>query len=111
MTNFSKDEVLASSKGWIASILNLLPGLGSGYIYQRRWLAYFTTLGAVIIWFFIGRILQNGEEPTQIEQLISISGIFLISIFTVIEANITYQRSISKIIINKVVEKKSPQKE
>ena len=33
----SKEEILASSKGWVASFLNFFPGLGSGYLYQRRW--------------------------------------------------------------------------
>ena len=37
----SKEEILASSKGWVASFLNFLPGLGSGYLYQRRWKPYF----------------------------------------------------------------------
>ncbi len=40
----SRDEILASSKGWVASFLNFLPGLGSGYLYQRRWKPYFFTI-------------------------------------------------------------------
>ena len=30
MSNPSRDDILASSKGWVASFLNFLPGLGSG---------------------------------------------------------------------------------
>ena len=45
MDKISKEEVLASSSGWVASLLNFLPGVGTGYLYQRRWLAYFLTTG------------------------------------------------------------------
>ena len=68
MPNFSKEEILSSSYGWIASLLNFLPGLGSGYIYQRRWIAYFSTIFAVIAWFIIGIILQDGKEPSETEE-------------------------------------------
>ena len=100
MSNISKDEILASSKGWIASLLNFLPGLGSGYLYQRRWKPYFLTIAVVILWFILGIVLQNGEEPNQIEQLIGISGLLLISIVTVIEANLAYKKAF-KFVKNK----------
>ena len=54
----SKDEILASSKGWVASFLNFLPGLGSGYLYQRRWTPYFLTLAASTAWFALGFFLK-----------------------------------------------------
>ena len=79
MDKFSKEQVLTSSSGWVASLLNFLPGLGAGYLYQRRWLPYFITAGAVIAWFVTGIILQGDKEPRQTEQLIGISGLFLIS--------------------------------
>jgi len=72
----SKDEVLESSKGWIASFLNFLPGLGSGYLYQRRWKPYFLTIAASTSWFALGFILQENTEPSQSEQIIGISGLF-----------------------------------
>tara|TARA_B100000214_G_C23738950_1_gene522355 strand:+ start:125 stop:469 length:345 start_codon:yes stop_codon:yes gene_type:complete len=93
MSKLSKEEILASSKGWIASLLNFFPGIGSGYIYQRRWVAYFVTLLATISWFTLGIILQANEEPTKTEQIIGISGILMISIFTVLEANIAYKKA------------------
>ncbi len=43
MDNPSKEQILASSSGWIALTLNFLPGLGAGYLYQRRWIPYFIT--------------------------------------------------------------------
>ena len=101
MSNLSKDEILASSKGWIASLLNFLPGLGSGYLYQRRWIPYFLTTAAAIAWLSIGIILQDGKEPTQSEQLIGIFGIFLISIVTVLEANLAYKKAANLVLMIK----------
>ena len=104
MSNPSKDEILASSKGWVASSLNLLPGLGSGYLYQRRWKPYFLTIAATTSWFVLGIILQGDKEPSQSEQIIGISGIFFISISTVIEANFAFKNVSNKVITE---EKKS----
>ena len=73
----SRDEILASSGGWVASFLNLIPGLGSGYLYQRRWKAYFFTITASTAWFALGFFLQEDSEPSQIEQIIGIIGLFL----------------------------------
>ena len=93
----SKDEILASSKGWIASFLNFLPGLGSGYLYQRRWKPYLLTIAAIATWFALGIFLQADSEASQREQIIGISGLFLISIVTVIEANLAFKKAINKI--------------
>ena len=92
----SKDEILASSRGWVASFLNFLPGLGSGYLYQRRWKPYFLTIAASTSWFAIGFFLQGDSEPSQIEQIIGISGLFFISIVTVIESNLAFKKAINK---------------
>ena len=94
MKKISKDQILASSSGLVASILNLFPGLGTGYIYQRRWLPYFLTAGAVILWFVLGILLQGDKEPNQTEQLIGLAGLFFISVVTVIEANLAYKKSL-----------------
>ena len=93
----SRDEILASSKGWVASFLNFLPGLGSGYLYQRRWKPYFLTITAATAWFALGFYLQGDSEPSQGEQIIGISGLFVISIFTVIEANLAFKKASKKI--------------
>tara|TARA_B100000886_G_scaffold312653_1_gene248760 strand:- start:36 stop:380 length:345 start_codon:yes stop_codon:yes gene_type:complete len=94
MSNLSKDEILASSKGWVASFLNFLPGLGSGYLYQRRWKPYFLTIAATTSWFALGILLQGDKEPSQGEQIIGISGLFFISIVTVLEANFAFKKAI-----------------
>jgi len=94
LKNINKDQILASSSGWVASLLNFFPGLGTGYIYQRRWLPYFLTAGAVIVWFALGIFLQGDKEPNQSDQLIGLSGLFFISVVTVIEAYLAYKKSL-----------------
>ena len=96
MSNLSKEEILASSKGWVASFLNFLPGLGSGYLYQRRWKPYFLTIASNSTWFALGFFFQGDSEPSKAEQLIGISGLFFISIVTVIEANLAFKQAIKK---------------
>ena len=109
MNKLSRDEVLSSSSGWVASLLNFFPGVGAGYLYQRRWIPYFLTVGAVTAWFVIGLILQGDKEPSRTEQLIGIAGLFLISIITVVEANLTFKKVV-KIVTTKKEEPKSPAK-
>ena len=107
MDKLSKEQVIASSRGWIASLLNFLPGVGSGYLYQRRWLPYFITAGAVTTWFVIGIILQGDKEPSKTEQLIGITGLFLISTITAVEANLAFKKAV-KIASLKKEETKTP---
>ena len=109
MDKLSKEQVLASSSGWVASLLNFLPGVGTGYLYQRRWLPYFITTGVVTAWFVIGIILQGDKEPSQKEQLIGITGLFLISTITVVEANLAFKKAV-KITSIKKEEEKTPTK-
>ena len=97
MSDPSKEEILASSSGWVASFLNFLPGLGSGYLYQRRWKPYFLTITASTAWFALGFFLQGDSEPSQREQIIGFSGLFFISIVTVIEANLALKKARKKI--------------
>ena len=101
MSYSSRDEILASSRGWVASCLNFLPGLGSGYLYQRRWRPYFFTIAASTIWFVLGFFLQGDSEPSQSEQIIGISGLFFISIVTVIEANLAFKKASNKTKVEK----------
>ena len=93
MKIIKKEEILASSSPWVASLLNFLPGIGTGYIYQRRWLPYFLTSGAVITWFALGLFLQDEKDPSNTEQLIGISGLFLISIVTMVESYFAQKKS------------------
>lgn len=108
MNTPSKQQILAASSGWVATILNLLPGLGAGYLYQRRWLPYFVTGGVVTAWFVIGAVINGDTEPTKTEQLIGIGGLFLISITTMIEAKLAQKKAIEAIEEKLVVK---PQKQ
>ena len=92
----SRDEILSSSSGWVASFLNFFPGLGAGYLYQRRWKPYFLTIASSTSWFALGFFLMEYSEPSQSEQIIGISGLFFISIITVIEANLAFKKAINK---------------
>ncbi len=94
MDNPSKEQILAASSGWVATTLNFLPGLGAGYLYQRRWIPYFVTGGAATAWIVLGAILNGDTEPTKAEQFIGIGGLFLISITTMAEANIAHKKAI-----------------
>ena len=39
----TKSEILAASARWVAVTLNVVLGLGAGYLYQRRWKVYWIT--------------------------------------------------------------------
>ena len=105
MDKSSKEQVLTYSSGWVASLLNFLPGVGAGYLYQRRWLPYFITIGAVTAWFVIGIILQGEKEQSQAKQLIGILGLFVISVITALEANLAYTKAKKIASIKKEVTK------
>ena len=63
----TKEEILAASAGWVAVILNVLPGLGAGYLYQRRWKAYWITSALATIWFVLGAVL--GQDAGAAEEI------------------------------------------
>ena len=108
MDNPSKEQILAASSGWVATTLNFLPGLGAGYLYQRRWIPYFVTGGAATAWFVIGVILNGDTEPTKAEQLVGIGGLFLISITTMVEAKIAHKKAI--LTLEEQLQAKTPKK-
>ena len=96
-TTLNKEEILASSSGWVAALLNFIPGIGAGYLYQRRWLPYFLTSASVIFWFSLRIILQSDIDPTQAEQIIGISGLLFISLVTVIESYVAYKKALKSV--------------
>ena len=109
MNRPSKEQILASSSGWVAIILNFIPGLGAGYLYQRRWIPYFITVGLATFWFVLGAILNGGLEPTKAEQIVGLGGLFLISITTMIEAKISHLKAslaVAELFQDKTTKKK-----
>tara|TARA_B100001250_G_scaffold212883_1_gene182602 strand:+ start:1222 stop:1566 length:345 start_codon:yes stop_codon:yes gene_type:complete len=97
MDNPSKDKIIAASSGWVATILNFIPGLGTGYLYQRRWVPYVITGGIATAWIVLSAIVNGETEPTKTEQIISIGGLVLISITTMVEAKIAHKKAIGAI--------------
>jgi len=58
--------------------------------------SYFFTITTSTAWFALGFFLQGDSEPSQSEQIIGISGLFFISIVTVIEANLAFKKASNK---------------
>ena len=109
MKDKKNQKILAASSGWVASLLNFIPGLGIGYIYQRRWLPYFLTSGAITIWIGLGIVLQTNNDPTQKEQILGLTGLLLISIVTAIESYLAHKKA-SKIVEENNIEKEKKTK-
>jgi hypothetical protein len=84
--------ILAASAPWLGALLNVVPGLGGGYIYQRRWRAYWITTALATGWFLLGAVLGGGglgadpaaADPT--DQLIGLGGLLLLAAITAAEA-------------------------
>jgi hypothetical protein len=64
-----RQRVLAASAPWLGALLNLLPGLGTGYVYQRRWRAWWITSVLVVGWSAVALALgaeADGATPAWI---------------------------------------------
>ncbi len=70
-------EILAASTGWVAVTLNVVPGLGAGYLYQRRWKAYLISSILATTWFVLGAVLGQGAEVAEHmqNQLLGLAGL------------------------------------
>ena len=95
----SQAEILAASSPWVAVVLNLVPGLGTGYTYQRRWRAYWISSGLATAWFVAGGVLgQNADavlmpDLVQQNQLIGLGGLLLLAVVTATEAGLAARRA------------------
>ena len=89
-----RDQVLAASAGWVAVLLNVLPGLGAGYLYQRRWKAYWITSALATSWFVAGAALAQGAaaDAEQQNQLVGLLGLLLLAGITAAEAGLAVKR-------------------
>ena len=86
----SREQILAASAGWVAVLLNVIPGLGAGYLYQRRWKAYWITSALATAWFVAGAALGQEAAPaaeTQ-NQLVGLVGLLLLAAGTATEAGL-----------------------
>jgi len=97
MHTIDQNQILATSSGWVAAVLNFLPGLGAGYIYQRRWKAYWNTIAISAAWFFFALSVQGGLDPAvpvlmQNDQ-IGFYGLIVIAMAISFEAVIALRRA------------------
>lgn len=91
----TKKEILAASAGWVAVTMNVVPGLGAGYLYQRRWKAYWMTSVLATTWFVLGAVLgqeADGAEEIQ-NQLIGLLGLVALAAGTAVEAGLAAKKS------------------
>ena len=94
----TREQILAASAGWVAVVLNVLPGLGAGYLYQRRWKAYWITSALATAWFVAGAVLaSNGDGATSSaaeaqNQLVGLIGLVVLAAVTATEAGLAVKR-------------------
>jgi hypothetical protein len=84
----TREQILAASAAWVAVVLNVIPGLGAGYLYQRRWKAYWITSALATAWFVAGAVLaQNADAAAESQnQLVGLIGLLLLAAVTATEA-------------------------
>jgi len=90
----TREQILAASAGWVAVLLNVIPGLGTGYLYQRRWKAYWITSALATAWFVAGAVLgQNADALTESQnQLVGLIGLLLLAGVSATEAALAVKR-------------------
>jgi hypothetical protein len=90
----SREQILAASAGWVAVVLNVVPGLGAGYLYQRRWKAYWITSALATAWFVAGAWLaQDAAAAAEAQnQLVGLLGLLLLAGVTATEAGLAVKR-------------------
>jgi hypothetical protein len=92
MNQASREQVLAASAGWVAVLLNVVPGLGAGYLYQRRWREYWITSLAATAWFVAGALLGRGADAEAMNQLVGLLGLLVLAGITAAEAGLAVKR-------------------
>ncbi len=90
----TREQILAASAGWVAVVLNVVPGLGAGYLYQRRWRAYWITSALATSWFVAGALLaQNADPAAEAQnQLVGLIGLLVLAGVTATEAGLAVKR-------------------
>ncbi|MEB3350662.1 MAG: hypothetical protein VKO00_11680 [Cyanobacteriota bacterium] len=90
----SREQILAASAGWVAVVLNVVPGLGAGYLYQRRWRAYWITSALATAWFGAGAVLgRNADAAAEAQnQLVGLIGLLVLAAVSAAEAGLAVRR-------------------
>ena len=89
-----RKAVLAASAPWLGALLNVLPGLGAGYLYQRRWRAWWLTTSLSGAWFLLGALLE--PDPAVIDagtRLVGLAGLLLLAGASAVEAFLAARRA------------------
>ena len=91
----TKQEILAASAGWVAVTLNVVPGLGAGYLYQRRWKAYWITSALATTWFVLGAVLGQdaGASEKLQNQLVGLGGLVALAAETAVETGLAAKKA------------------
>ena len=91
----TKQEILGASAGWVAVTLNVVPGLGAGYLYQRRWKAYWITSSLATTWFVLGAVLgQDAGAAEELKnQLVGLGGLVALAAGTAVEAGLAAKKA------------------
>ena len=91
----TRKEILAASAGWVAVTLNVMPGLGTGYLYQRRWKAYWINSALATTWFVLGAVLGQDKEATEElqNQIIGLAGLVALAAGTAVEAGLAAKKA------------------
>ena len=84
----TRDQILAASAGWVAVVLNLVPGVGNGYLYQRRWKAYWITVAVAVALLTANAITSSRTKDQQVGVL----GLLLLGPVTAVEAGLAVKR-------------------
>jgi hypothetical protein len=90
----TREQILAASAGWVAVFLNVVPGLGTGYLYQRRWRAYWITSLLATGWFVAGALLaRNADAAAEAQnQWVGLIGLLVLAAVTATEAGLAVKR-------------------
>ena len=91
----TKQEILAASAGWVAVTLNVVPGLGAGYLYQRRWKASWITSALATTWFVLGAVLGQDIEAVEglQNQLVNPGGLVALVAGMAVEARLAVKKA------------------
>tara|TARA_Y100001968_G_C19103090_1_gene593520 strand:+ start:379 stop:690 length:312 start_codon:yes stop_codon:yes gene_type:complete len=97
MNELKRSEIIASSSIWVSSLLNIIPGLGTGYLYQRRWKAYWTTSLIYFLLLIVGFAresqIDQSDPLTGQSDMFILYGLIFILIFTSIESALSVKKA------------------
>jgi hypothetical protein len=93
-SGLNRRALLAASAPWLGALLNVLPGLGAGYLYQRRWPAWWITTVLASAWFLLGsRLAPDPSAADPRTALVGVGGLLLLAAISAVEAFLAARRA------------------